>query len=680
MPSFPVERIRNVALLSHSGAGKTTLCEAMLYATGAISRMGRVEDGNTTSDFEPEEVRRRSSIQTSVIPCVAQDTRLTFLDTPGYDDFLGEVLAALQVADAAVIVVAAPAGVEVGSERAWALCEERRLPRMVVVNKMDRENADFFRCLESVQAAFGRRCVPIQVPVGAAQGFKGVVDLVRPPASVPAEAQERLQGARERLVEAVAEVDDELATKFLEGEELSQEEIVRGLRQGVLAGTLVPVLATAAPAQLGVPELLRACADLFPSPAERPAVAVAGGNGAQVELKPDPGAPLVAYVFKTSADPFVGKLSYFRVYRGTLRANSEVLNASKGQTERIGSVYLMRGKNQESVPDLGPGEIGAVSKLQVTGTGDALCAREQPVTFPPLQLPTPNYVAAVFARTKADVDKMSTSLARLAEEDPSLRVYREPDTGETLIAGLGDTHVETAIEKVKRKFGTDLYLQVPKVPYKETIASVAKAEYKHKKQTGGRGQYGHVFLRVEPLERGAGFQFASEVVGGAVPKEYIPAVEKGVQKALQEGVVAGYPVVDIKAVIYDGSFHPVDSSGISFEIAGYYALKKGVQQGTPVLLEPIVHLQVRVPDQFTGDIIGDLNAKRARILGMTPQNGVTVIDDEVPLAEVQRYATDLRSLTQGRGTYSLEFVRYEEVPAHLVPKMAEQAKQQEARV
>lgn len=665
MPSPEVERLRNIVLLSHNGAGKTSLAEAFLFETKATTRLGRVEDGNTVSDYEPEEVKRKGSVQTAIIPCKWKDHKLNFLDTPGYDDFRGELVSGLQVADSAVILVAAPSGVEVGTERAWNMCKERGIPRMFLVNKMDRENADFRRALEQLRSTFGRQCVALQIPIGSQQSFKGVIDVLDTSTKVPAELQDQVAAAREMLIEAVAESDDEIATKYLEGEELTQEELLQGLKKGILAGQIVPVLAGAATQNLGTSLLLDACVNYMPSPVE------ARPEG----IDPDPAAPLIAQVFKTTADPYVGKLSFFRVYQGTLKSNSEVWDANTQQSERIGQVYTMVGKNQEQTPAVIAGDIGAVAKLTSTRTGDTLCTRDNPRTLPPYNFPIGNYTMAVYPKSKADVDKMSSAVSRIVEEDPSLRLTRDPDTGEMLLTGLGDAHLDVTVDKIKRKFGAEIILQIPKVPYKETITAVTRAEYKHKKQTGGHGQYGHVLLRLEPLPRGEGVQFAEEVVGGRVPKEYIPAVEKGVFKAVSEGVVAGYPVVDVKVVLYDGSFHEVDSSGISFEIAAAHALKEGVQSGSPALLEPIMKLRITVPDAYTGDIIGDLNAKRGRILGMTPQNGQTVIEAEAPHSEVIRYSVDLRSMTQGRGTYTMEFDHYEEVPPHIAQRVIAQAKE-----
>ena len=671
MPVADVAKLRNVALLSHSGAGKTSLGEALLFQTKTITRMGRVDDGNTVSDYEAEEAKRTSSVQTSLLPCNWDGCKINLLDTPGYDDFAGEVVSALRVADAAVILVAAPSGVELGAEKGWARCDAAGLPRIFFVNKMDRENADFGRTLAQIQELFGRKCIPFQIPIGSEQSFQGVVDVLNLPADIPAEVADEVEAAREQLVEAVAETDDELINKFLEGEEISDEELTTAARKAVASGEVVPVLAGSAVANVGAYELLNAIVRFLPPPNEAGEVTATDGS----VVEPDSEGPLAAFVFKTSADPFVGKLSFFRVYRGTFRSNSEVWNTEREQSERVGQVYFPCGKTQENAQEVGPGDIAAIGKLSATLTGDTLCQRESATSFEPVDMPVGYYTMAVSPKTKADLDKMSTALARIVEEDPSLKLVRESSTNEILLAGLGDTHLEVAVERVKRKFGAELTLSLPKVAYKETITTVARTEYKHKKQTGGHGQYGHVLLRLEPLDRTEGFQFDTEVVGGSVPKEYFPAVEKGVVKTLSDGVVAGYPVVDMKVVLYDGSFHDVDSSGISFEIAASYAIRKGVNDANPLLLEPVVDLRVLVPDAVTGDVMGDMNGRRGRISGMTPQGGgMTLIEAEVPQAEVLRYATELRSLTQGRGSYTQEFSHYEGVPVNISQRVIENAK------
>ncbi|MYC30511.1 MAG: elongation factor G [Chloroflexi bacterium] len=674
MPIIDAGNLRNVALLSHSGAGKTSLCETLLFNTKAVNRIGRVEDGNTVSDYEPEEIRRAGSIQTTLISCSWDRYKANFLDTPGYDDFFGEVVSALRVAESATIMLPAPSGVDVGTERSWNLCDEQNLPRVLLINKMDRENASFSRTVADIQGSFGNQCVPFQLPLGEAQDFKGLASIVHPPEDIPAEVADEFEAARERLIEAVAEADDELADKYLEGEELTDEEIISGARAAILAGNLVPILVSSATQNIGVEEYLEFVREFLPSPLEgaKPAMSNAGGEAAEFEV--DASGPLAAFVFKTTADPFVGKLSLFRVYRGTFNSNSEVWNANRNQSERIGQLYLPRGKSQENISEVVAGDIGAIGKLASTVTGDTLCARDTQVTFEKIEFPRGYYSVAVAPATKADLDKMSTSLSRIVEEDPSLHYSRDADTGDSLLTGLGDAQIEVAIDRIRRKFGAELVLRMPKVAYRETITRTINTEYRHKKQSGGHGQYGHVLLRLEPMDRDNGFEFGSEIVGGRVPREYIPSVEKGVVKSMEEGILAGFPVVDLKTVIYDGSYHDVDSSGMSFEIAGSQAFKKGMADASPILLEPVVKLTVNVPDNYTGDIMSDLNGKRGRILGMIPGDKFTMVEAEVPLSEVQRYAQDLRSLTQGRGSYRLEFDHYEPVPANLEQRVIEDAK------
>ena len=666
MQVYNTESIRNVVLLSHSGAGKTSLAEAMLFASGAITRMGQVPDGNTTSDYEPEEIERQSSSHTAILPCEWKGQKVNVLDTPGYADFAGEVTSALAAADCALVLVSAVDGVEVGTELTWQHAEGLGLPRMVLINKMDRENANFFETLERVQARFGRECVAVHLPKGSG-AFEGIVELLN-----PAEADQHLRFGefREKLVEAAAETNDTLTEKYLDQGDLSQEELAKGLKAGILAGSIVPVMAGAATQQIGVPQVLDLIAQYGPSPLDRPAVEAKRGSGETVELKPEDGSPLAVLVFKTTADPYVGKLSYLRVMGSTLKSDSQVWNVNKGQAERIAQLFVPRGKAQEGVPSLSPGDIGAVAKLQYTATGDTLTQKEKAVMLSFLEFPRPVYGVAITPKTKTDMDKMGTSLARLVEEDPSLQVTREQEISETVLSGLGDAHIDVACKKLKRKFGVDVLVSPPSIPYRETITMKTNAEYKHKKQSGGHGQYAHVFLQLEPLPRGGGVEFGTRVVGGAVPKEYIPAVEKGVMEGVQQGMLAGSRVVDLKVTLYDGSSHSVDSSNMAFQIAASQAVKKGLQEGSPVILEPVMLVKVTVPDSFTGEIMGDLNGKRARVSGTTPQEGSTVVEAQVPLSEMQRYATDLRSMTQGRGYYTMEFSHYEEVPAHLAQKVA----------
>jgi len=678
MQQYGLENIRNLVLLSHSGAGKTSASEAVLFTAGAITRLGKVEDGATTSDYDPDEVKRQISISLSLLPCQWKGAKINLIDTPGYSDFVGEVKAAMRVSEGAIIMVCAASGVEVGTEQVWSYCEQADLPRLIFINKMDRENADFYRTVEQIQSRFGSRCLPVQLPIGAQDSFQGIVDLLTMKSYIGSEAKEaelppslqtKAAPFREKLIEAVAEVDDRLIEKYLEGEQLSLEELGDGLRRAIVTGRIVPVLAGSAIQNIGFTSLLDAIYNYLPSPKERDIIIV-GDSAKQTErIEPSQDAPLAALVFKTSADPYVGKLTYFRVYTGAINSSSQVWNASRGGAERIGQLFILRGKTQEPVSRLGAGDMGAVAKLGLTSTGDTLCSQAQPMKIAPILFPEPAFSLAVHPKTKTDLDKLGAALSRLSEEDPTLKVHREADTNETILSGIGESHLEVAAEKMLRKFGVGVRLETPKVPYKETITVPARAEYKHKKQTGGHGQYGHVFLELEPLPRGSGREFVDKVVGGRIPKNYIPAVEKGVNEAVQEGVLARYPVIDIKTRVYDGSFHPVDSSEICFKIAGAGALRKGLSQGQPILLEPIMNIEVTVPEDFIGDIIGDLNTKRARVQGMNPEGGLNVIDAQVPLAEILRYAIDLKSITQGRGSYKAEFSHYEEVPAHLTQKI-----------
>ncbi len=673
MAKFPTERIRNIALLSHSGAGKTILAEAMARAADVTTRLGRVEDGTAMSDFEPEEHKRGTSVSVAVLNTPWRDHKINVLDTPGYADYRGEVVSGIRVADTAVILVAAQAGIEVGTTQMWNMAREKDLPRIIYISKLDRENADFYSVVDSLQQRFGRHLVPVQIPVGAESSFSGVVNLMDAKADVPDQVADAVEDGRERLTEAVAELDDDLATKYLEGEEITHDEMVEGIKLGIMTGELVPILTGSPLNELGVSEFMDFVLEYLPSPAEMPSViARSPASDDEAELPCDSSGPVAALVFKTSADPFVGKLSYFRVYSGAFKGDSQMYNANRGETERVAQVFEVQGKRQSPVPELAAGDIGAITKLNTVLTGDTISSSEQPVTLGGLTFPNPVYQRAVYPKSKADVDKMTSSLSKIVEEDPSIVITREPDTNEMLIAGLGDAHLSVAIEKMQRKFGSEMLLEIPKVPYKETINRRARVEYRHKKQTGGHGQFGHVWIEVEPMPRGTGFEFSETIVGGVVPREYIPSVEKGVRNALSDGVIAGYPVVDMKATLVDGSFHPVDSSGVSFEIAGGHAATKGIQQAGPIILEPIMKVEITVPDNFTGDIIGDLNSRRGRIQGMIPVgNGVTSLQVEAPQAEMLTYATELRSQTQGRGSFTMEFDHFEEVPTHMVDRVVQ---------
>lgn len=674
------EKIRNVALIAHGGAGKTSLSEALLYDSGTIKRLGKVEEGNTVSDYDPEEIKRRMSVNTSILPCEWRGHKINILDTPGYMDFVGEVLGALRVCEGAIVVVDASAGVEVGTEMVWSYADERQLPRLVFINKMDRENADFIRVVNEIAEKFGVNVIPIQLPLGSQASFSGVIDLIKMKAytgpeavegEIPPQFKAQAEEYRVKLLEAAAESEDELIMKYLEGEPLSEEEIKRGLAFGVKNRKFVLALCGAATMDIGGRQLLDAIVDYLPSPAEIE-VQTEGGE----VLKADENGPLASLVFKTFADPYVGKLSYFKVYSGVMSSDSRVFNPRAGEEERIGQLFFLRGKEQTPVKEVSAGDIGAVAKLSVTITGDTLCDKSHPIILPGIKYPEPLFSVAVAPKTKADLDKLSNVLNRLVEEDPTLQVKRELSTGETILSGMGESHVDIAIRKLQDKFGVGVVTSLPKVPYRETITKVARAQGKYKKQTGGRGQYGDVWLRLEPLPRGSGFEFAEEIFGGAVPKQYIPAVEKGLKEAIQSGVLAGFPVVDIRAVLYDGSYHPVDSSELAFKIATHLGFKKAMEQAGPILLEPIMNVTITVPEQFTGDVLGNLNTKRARVMGIDQKKGTAIIKAQVPLAEMQRYATELRSLTQGRGVFSMEFSHYEEVPSHIAQAIIEQARKE----
>lgn len=681
------EKIRNIVLLSHSGSGKTSLAEVMLHNAKATSRLGKVDDGTSVSDYDPEETKRKISINLSVLPCEWKNTKLNLLDTPGYPDFIAEVKEGLRVSEGAVLVVCATSGVEVGTELMWNYIEGK-LPAFIFINKMDRDNANFFDTLKGVQTKLSTKCVPLQLPIGAQKEFKGFVDLIAKKGyagdgvtevAIPSDLASEVDNYRDKLIETIVEVDDEIITRYLDGEEIGIEDLYKCLKEGILQGKVVPVLVGSALTGNCIVPLMDAIVAYMPSPKDAgPVKLINKSSKAEETVEPSTESPLSALVFKTTTDPHVGKISYFRVYSGSILSNSQIWNVTKNANERIGQIFILRGKTQEPVSQIDAGDIGAVTKLTVTTTNDTLGTKDRPLVLETIRFPEPILTSAVFPKSKADLDKMGTALPKIAEEDATIRVQREPDIGELLLCGMGETHLEVASEKLSRKFGVDVTLELPNVPYKETITKTVQAEYKHKKQTGGHGQYGHVMLELEPTERGSGFEFTERVVGGSVPKNYIPAVEKGINEAKGEGILAKYPTVDIKVTLYDGSYHPVDSSEMSFKIAALQAYKKGLSQAQPILLEPIVDMKIIVPDTFTGDIIGDLNTKRARVMGMNPENGMNTIDAQAPLAEVLRYAVDLRSMTQGRGTFKTKFSHYEEVPATVAQKIiAQKQKEQE---
>jgi elongation factor G len=692
MKVYAPEAIRNVGLLSHMGNGKTSLAEAMLFASGAISRMGRVDDGTTTSDYDPDEQRRGMSASLTLLPLEWQDVKVNLVDTPGYADFVGEVAATLRVVDGVVLLTSAVDGLEVGTEQAWNLCQQRHLPRLVVVNRMDRENASFERTLEQLRERFGTGVVAAQLPIGSRDAYRGVVDLISRKAllfgpdgevtegEVPADLTAEVERLGEQLIEAVAETDEDLTLKYLEGEALTEAEIREGLRQGVLSRAITPAFSAAATEGKGVRQILDAIAEYLPSPVATGAVKATNPQaGKAEELAPDPDGPLAALVFKTLADPFIGRLTYFRVYSGTLRPDSHIWNATKEKDERIGTIMTLRGKNQENATAVPAGDIAAVAKLVLTTTGDTLCTREHPVLLEPVTFPEPVFAAAVEAKTRTDQDKMGPAMQRMQEEDPTIRVRRDPETAQTIISGMGDSHVEITVERIKRKFGADLKIEPLRVAYRETIRQPAKADGRFVRQTGGHGQYGVCSVEIDPLPRGSGYEFVDKIVGGVVSQSFRPAVDKGIQEAMAEGVIAGYPMVDVRAILYDGKEHSVDSSEMAFKIAGSMAFKAAAEKAGVVLLEPVMKVEVRVPDQYTGDIMGDLSTKRGRVHGMNPEgDGTTTIEAEIPMAEMVRYATDLRSMTQGRGQFKMSSDHYEEVPANVAQRVIEEAKTRKA--
>jgi elongation factor G len=683
MKQYKTEKIRNVGLVAHGGAGKTSLAEALLFSAKATDRLGKVDDGTTAMDFDAEEIKRKISISAAVAPCEWKDCKINLVDTPGYFDFTGEVKGALRAVDVAAVVACAVSGVEVGTEKVWKYAEEDGLAKIFFINKMDRENANFYKVFDAAREVFGNSLVPVQLPIGSQDSFKGVVDLIKMKAYTPGEGEipedlvDEAATYREMLVDVVAEEDDELMMKYLDGEELTNEEVSSCLKKAIASGKACPVLCGSSLKNIGMANLMDFIVDYLPSPAERPEYKGSlPGSDQEKSRKPASNEPFSALVFKTLADPYVGKLTLFRVVSGSLKSDSHVYNANKGETERLGQIFILKGKNQIAVPQVEAGDIAAVAKLQETATGDTLCEKDNPIVYPEISFPQPSISLAVEPKSKGDEDKIGSGLTRLTEEDPTFEVYKDPITKQTLISGLGELHLEVITSKLHKKFGAEVTLSSPKIPYKETIRSTVKVEGKHKKQSGGRGQYGHVWIEIEPLQPGEGFVFEEKIFGGSVPRQYIPAVEKGIRETLEEGVLAGFPVVDVKVTLYDGSFHPVDSSEMAFKIASSMAFKKGALQAKPALLEPIMDVEVIVPDEYMGDIIGDLNKKRGKILGMEPQGHLQLVKAQAPQAEMFKYATDLRSMTQGRGSFTMTFSHYEEVPGQISETVVEEAKKE----
>jgi elongation factor G len=684
--AIDIGKIRNVGIVGHGGVGKTSLVEGMLFAAGAVTRLGRVDDGSTTTDFDPDEIKRKISINTSVAYCDWKGHRINLVDTPGYGDFIADARAGLRVVEAAVVVVDAVAGVQVQTEKVWKFATEYTLPCVVVVNRLDRERADFFRTFDSLGRRLKGRMVALHTPLGEESGFRGFVDLVKMKAvtfaggkptegEIPGEAGDRAKEYREKLVEAAAETDDDLLAKYLEEGTLGEAEMLKALKAGIAQGKLVPVMCAAATKSIGVIALLDLIVDSLPSPAARTEVAGTDLKTKQAANRAaDTKAPVTALVFKTLSDPHIGKLSLFRVMSGTLKADSTLLNPAHGARERMGHVSWLQGKTQKNVEALGPGEIGVAQKLKETQTGDTLTEEAQPFELPKITFPEAAISFAIQPKTRGDEDKISTALQRIAEEDPTVHYHFDPETKQLLVSGVGSMHVEMVVERMKRKYNVDVSLLPPRIPYKETVKGRAEGQGKYKKQTGGRGQYGDTWLRVEPMARGGGFEFVDDVFGGAVPRNFIPSVEKGVRECMKKGILAGYPVVDMKVTLYDGSSHDVDSSDMAFQIAASMGLQKVFMDARPILLEPIMNVEVNTPADHAGDVIGDLNSRRGRIVGMEPAGETAAVRAVVPMSEMLTYESSLRSMTGGRGGYSMEFSHYEEVPSFLADKVIKEAK------
>ncbi len=684
MKEYPTKSIRNIALASHGGSGKTMLTEAMLYFTGALTRMGEVKEGTTVSDYQEEEKRRGISISTSVIPIEYKQHKINFLDTPGYTDFVGEVISAMGVADGVIIPVESVAGVEVGTELAWSYADMFELPRFVLINVLDRDNANFQKALDSVREMTDTRLIPLQFPWGEKADLKGVIDLLtmkayqgaeNQPVDIPDDLADIVEAARMEMIEVAAESDDELLMKYLDDEELSPEEITQGLKKGLQARAFVPVFASAGTAHIGLAPLLDAIIKLMPSPADSPPVVAEGAQGEE-ELTASDAGPLAAYVWKTTADPFVGKITSFRLYSGSISSDTRAWNHIAQEEERFGSIAIMRGNEQINVENVHAGDIVAVPKLSVTSTGHTLGEKEHPLTLPIPKYPNALYRVAVSPVSQADSAKLSPSLTRLCEEDMTLSWIQDSTTRQTVLQGMGGQHIDVAIRKAKSLFQTELDIAIPKVPFQETVTKAGSAQYRHKKQSGGAGQFAEVFMRVEPL-KDERFEFANEVFGGAISRNFMPAIEKGVKRVMEDGVLAGYPVVNIRAAVYDGKEHPVDSKPVAFEIAAREVFKLAVKNAAPVMLEPIMEVKVTVPESNMGDILGDFNTRRARVQGMDTKGGRSVVTAHAPLAEMQRYTTDLRSMTGGRGIFEMEFLKYQQIPSHLAQEIIETAQEEE---
>jgi len=679
MKEYKTESIRNIALASHSNAGKTMLVEALVNFTGVTTRMGQIEDGTTIADYDEEEIRRGLSLFTAVVPIEYQGVKLNIFDTPGYTDFIGEVISAMRVADGALILVDSVAGLEVGTEMALQYSEQFKLPRILVINKMERENANFDKAFQSVQNHTETRLLPLQLPWGEKADFQGVIDLLSMKAykgngkevvDIPEEYQSQAEEGHLALVEAAAEGEDELLEKYFENGDLTDQEIMRGLRKTIWEGNFIPVMVSAGASKIGLAPLLNVLTNLMPSPADMPPVQAANANGDEITLETKDDGPLAAYVWKTTADPFVGKQTYFRIYSGTMVADDRVWNSNKEEEERLTGMQVPYGKEGKPINVLHSGDIGLVAKLSVTTTGDTLSEKETPIKLPVAEYPNALYQVAVFPKTQSDAAKLSTTLSRLCEEDMTLSWHNEPATRQAILQGMGDQHIDVAIRRAEGKFQLGLETQEPKIPYEERITRENASMYRHKKQTGGAGQFGEVHLKVSPLQE-EDFEFSNDVFGGSISNNFMPSIEKGIRNLMKEGVVAGYPVHNVKVSVYDGKEHPVDSKPIAFEIAGREAFKLAFKGAGPVLYEPIMQVEVIVPESNMGDVLGDMNSRRARVQGMDTQKGRSIVKAHVPLAEMLRYTTILRSMTGGRGYFTMAFDHYEMVPQHLAQDIIE---------
>jgi elongation factor G len=692
MSKYESKSIRNLAVIGHGGTGKTTLCESFLYVTGKTERPGRVDEGTSSMDYEPEEQRRRVSIGASTNHIEWDRHRINIIDTPGDSNFAFDTKSCLRIVDGAIVLVDAVGGVEFQTEKVWEYADEFKLPRIVFISRMDRERADFDGALASVRARLGRKVTIASLPIGAESAFSGVVDLIAMKAvifdgdkraaktiDIPGAIAAEVKKYRDILIEDIAETDDGLMNSYLETGELGPEDLKNGLRKGVASGAVIPVLCGSALNHIGISSLLDTIVQFFPSPVDRgPVTGEKPATGEGETRLPEESAPFSALVFKTIADPYAGRLTLFRVYSGTLASDSSVFNATRKVTERIGNIFFLEGKVQKPVAQLIPGDIAAIAKLKETSTGDTLCAEKSSLVYPKVAPPRAIISFAVEPKTRGDEDKLVSSIHRLTDEDPTLTFHRDDQTREMILSGLGQVHIEVIVEKMKRKFGLEVNLKTPKVPYKETIKGKTTVQGRYKKQSGGRGQFGDTWLEIEPLPRGSGFEFVDRIVGGVVPQQYRPAVEKGIVEAMAEGVLAGYPVVDIRVSLVDGSYHTVDSSEMAFKIAGSLGFKKGVLECQPTLLEPIVNISIEIPDEYMGDVIGDLNSRRGKVLGMDSVGHHQIIKGQVPLAEILKYAPDLRSMTSGRGTFTYEHSHYEEIPSYIAEKIIAESKKEEA--